>query len=95
MSSGMGLPPQTIETIDVGFGRSYVLQSDAIWFVPLGVIENDLRCGALVRLPIDTKITEGPVGITRRVDRAASGALLDLIAEIRNSAAQRLRLQAD
>lgn len=89
VSSGVGPPPLTIETIDVAFGRSFVLQSDAIWFVPLGAIESDLRLRAFVRLPIDTQITEGPVGLTCRVDRAASDALLELVAQIRQSAARR------
>ncbi len=94
VSGGMGLPLQTIETIDLAFGRSYVLQSDAIWFVPLGAIENDLNHRTIVRLPIDTQITEGPVGLTRRVDREASAALQDLVEEIRDSARRRLQMQA-
>jgi LysR family pca operon transcriptional activator len=94
VSSGMGLPVQTIETIDLAFGRSYVLQSDAIWFVPLGAIENDLRQGSLVRLPIDTKITEGPVGLTQRVDRMPSDAIQRVVEAVRQSAAERLRAQA-
>jgi LysR family pca operon transcriptional activator len=93
VSSGMGLPVQTLETIDLAFGRSYVLQSDAVWFVPLGAIENDLRQGTVARLPIDTRITEGPVGLTRRVDRVPSQALQELVEEIRRSAAQRLQAQ--
>jgi LysR family transcriptional regulator, pca operon transcriptional activator len=94
VSSGMGMPLQALETIDLAFGRSFVLQSDAVWFVPLGVVENELREGALVRLPIDTQITEGPVGLTRRVDHVASDALQDLVREIRASAAHRLQAQA-
>ena len=94
VSSGMGLPVRTIETIDIAFVRSYVLQSDAVWFVPLGAIENDLRQGTFVRLPVDTQITEGPVGLTRRVDRVSSDALEGLMQEIRSSAAERLRAQA-
>lgn len=93
VSSGMGLPVHTLETIDLSFGRSYVLQSDAVWFVPLGAIENDLRQGNFTRLPIDTTITEGPVGLTRRVDRPPSDALQDLIEEIRESASARLQPQ--
>jgi LysR family pca operon transcriptional activator len=91
IASGMGLPVRTIETIDLSFGRSYVLQSDAVWCVPLGAIENDLRQGTIVRLPIDTHITEGPVGLTRRVDRAPSEAMQQLVEEIRFSALERMR----
>jgi len=90
VASGMGLPVDTIETIDVSFGRSYVLQSDAIWFVPLGVVEADLRQGTLARLPVDTQITEGPVGLTQRADRVPSEAMYCLAAEIRKGALERL-----
>jgi LysR family pca operon transcriptional activator len=89
VSSGMGLPVQTLETIDIAFGRGYVQRSDAVWFVPLGAVENDLRQGTLVRLPVDTAITEGPVGLTRRADRVPSDALEELMALIRESARKR------
>lgn len=94
VSSGMGLPVQVIETIDLAFGRSYVLQSDAVWFVPLGAIENELLQASFVRLPVDTRITEGPVGLTRRVDRVTSDALQAVMDEVRQGAAERLRAQA-
>ena len=94
VSSGAGIPAQAIETIDIAFGRSYVLQSDAIWFVPLGAIEDDLRQGSFARLPVDTRITEGPVGLTRRVDRVSSDPLELLMEEIRLSAGERLKRTA-
>ncbi|MGV3571510.1 MAG: pca operon transcription factor PcaQ [Ramlibacter sp.] len=93
LASGLGLPREWIETIDVSFGRSYVLQSDAIWCVPLGAVENDLLNGALVRLPLDTRITEGPVGLTMRVDRQLAPAMGALVDEVRRSALQRLQAQ--
>ncbi len=91
VASGVGLPVRTIETIDVSFGRSYVLQSDAVWFVPLGVVEGDLKQRTLVRLPLDTQITEGPVGLTQRVDRVPSEAMYRLADEIRNGALERIQ----
>ncbi|WP_141397529.1 pca operon transcription factor PcaQ [Polaromonas sp. AER18D-145] len=90
LASGMGLAKETIETIDVSFGRSYVLQSDAVWCVPLGVVEDDLSEGALVRLALDTRMTEGPVGLTQRVDRSPSEAMSRLVQEIRQRALERL-----
>ena len=90
MASGIGLPQAVIETIDVSFGRRYVLQSDAIWCVPLGAVENDLAEGTLVRLPVDTRMTEGPVGLTQRVDRLPSTAVSRLVEEIRQCAMERL-----
>lgn len=90
MTLGGGLPRHTIDTIDLSFGRSYVLQSDAVWCIPLGAIENDLQQGTVVRLPIDTRGTEGPVGVTLRVEHTPSEALLQVLDEIRISAAARM-----
>ena len=90
MTLGGGLPRHTIDTIDLSFGRSYVLQSDAVWCIPLGAIENDLQQGTVVRLPIDTRGTEGPVGVTLRVEHTPSEALLQVLDEIRISAAARI-----
>jgi LysR family pca operon transcriptional activator len=89
LSIGASLPMHMIETIDLSFGRSYVLQSDAVWCVPLGAIETDLQQGTLVRLPIDTSATEGPVGLTLRVDHAPSEAIQRVLDEIRKSASER------
>ena len=89
MAVGTGLPLKVIETIDLSFGRSYVLHSDAIWFVPLGAIENDLLQGTLVRLQIDTSATEGPVGLTLRVDPQPSESIQRVSDEIRQSASAR------
>lgn len=89
LASGIGLPARTIETIDASFGRSYVLQSDAVWCAPQGVVENDLAQGTLASLPVDTRASEGPVGLTRRVDRVPSAAMERIAEEIRTSARQR------
>jgi LysR family pca operon transcriptional activator len=89
LAVGSGLPVQIIETIDLSFGRSYVLQSDAVWCVPLGAIENDLLQGTLVRLPIDTRATEGPVGLTLRVDHVPSEPIQRVSDEVRKSASER------
>ena len=89
LSMSSSLPTHMIETIDPSFARSYVLQSDAVWCVPLGVIENDLRLGTLVHLPIDTSATEGPVGLTLRHDHAPSEAIQMVSDELRKSASER------
>lgn len=89
VAAGLPLPGQTIETIDASFGRRYVLLGDAVWCVPLGVVEEDLREGLLVRLPLDTAATAGPVGLTLRTDRMPSDALQRVLAEIRTAAAAR------
>ena len=89
LAAGSGLPTHIIETIDLAFGRSYVLQSDAVWCVPLGAIENDLMLGTLIRLQIDTRATEGPVGLTLRVENQPSESMQHVTNEIRKSAAKR------
>ena len=89
MASGMGLPRLTLQTIDLSFGRSYTLQSDAVWFVPLGAVERELQQGVLKRLPVDTQITQGAVGLTRRTNRAFSEPLLLLLDEVRGEALRR------
>jgi LysR family pca operon transcriptional activator len=89
LASGLGLPEDVIETIDVSFGRSYVLQTDAVWCVPLGAVENDLEHGSLCRIALDTGMTEGPVGLTLRAEKLASQALARLVEEVRRSARER------
>lgn len=89
LSAGSSLPVHIIETIDLAFGRSYVLQSDSVWCVPLGAIENDLKQGTLIRLKIDTRSTEGPVGLTLRVGNSPSESMYQVVMEIRKSASER------
>ncbi len=94
MSLGGGLPMHIIETNDLFFGKSYVLQSDAVWCIAMGGIENDLVQGTVVRLPIDTRGTEGPVGVSLRVENTPSEALVQVLDEIRMSAAARFGAMA-
>ena len=88
VSSGLNLPENVIQTIDVSFGRSYMLQSDAVWCTPQGVVARDLQAGVLHRLALDTRSTSGPVGISMRADKPASEALQLLINALRDSAPQ-------
>ncbi|WP_124078382.1 pca operon transcription factor PcaQ [Pigmentiphaga humi] len=89
LTEGVDDPLNAIETFDTSFGRNYVLQSDAVWCVPEGAVESDLREGVLYRLPLDTHTTEGPVGLTLRADMVPSGALQQVLAAIRDSAVAR------
>lgn len=70
---GIGTPRIAVETVSGAFGRVYTRQSDAIWIISRGVVWNELAEGRLVRLPIDTGLTRGPVGLLRR-DDAEQGA---------------------
>jgi LysR family pca operon transcriptional activator len=86
LSSGLSLADPMLETIDASFGRAYVQASDAVWCVPLGVAQGDLRSGALVRLALDTGETSGPVGVTQRADRIPSEIMQSLTEGLRASA---------
>lgn len=68
ISQGVGMLPDKIETISVSFGKEYVRQSDAIWVISRGVVAREIKEGALAELPLDTKETLGPVGLTTRAD---------------------------
>jgi LysR family pca operon transcriptional activator len=94
MSLGGGLPTHTIETNDLFFGKNFVLQSDAVLCIALGGIENELLQGTVVRLPFDTRSTEGPVGVTLRVEHSPSEAMVQVLDEIRMSAAARFGAMA-
>lgn len=86
-SHGEAIPGDCIETLSISFARSVVLQSDAVWFVPLGAVEPDIAAGALVRLPVSTAGTEEPIGLMLRADHQPGAALRALIACIREEAA--------
>lgn len=88
IANGMADPPRAIESVSGAFGRSLAMQSDAVWIISSGVVAQDLASGRLVRLPVDTTLTAGPVGVMVRADeerppsvqlfvRAISAALED------------------
>lgn len=68
------LPPHRIETVSGAFGRAFTAQSDAVWLISAGVVEAEVRAGRLVRLPVTTRMTEGPVGLMARASSGSSGA---------------------
>lgn len=65
---GIGVPPKALETVSGAFGRVYTRESDAVWIISRGVVWNELAEGRLMRLPFDTGLTRGPVGLLRRED---------------------------
>ncbi len=67
-SAGVADLPDRIETVSAEFGRRHVLGTDAVWIISRGVVAADLADGILVGLPVDTRETLGPVGLTMRVD---------------------------
>ncbi|MDO5631225.1 MAG: pca operon transcription factor PcaQ [Paracoccus sp. (in: a-proteobacteria)] len=72
LAEGLPLPPNRIESVSGAFGRAYTRASDAIWFISAGVVAGDVAEGRLARLPIDTTLTRGPVGLMERADDPAS-----------------------
>lgn len=69
---GVGRPNIAVETVSGAFGRVYTRESDAIWIISRGVVWNELAEGRLARLPFDTSLTRGPVGLLRREDAEPS-----------------------
>ncbi|MDO5641784.1 MAG: pca operon transcription factor PcaQ [Paracoccus sp. (in: a-proteobacteria)] len=66
IAQGLPIPARRIETVSGAFGRIHTARSDAIWVISAGVVSHEIRDGRLVRLPFDTRGTEGPVGMMRR-----------------------------
>lgn len=75
-----------VETVSDAFGRAYVRQSDAIWIISHGVVDEDVERGHLALLPFDASETLGPVGLTTRADTTQSFAAAALMQAIRNTA---------
>jgi len=68
IGQGIGRPRVAVETVSGAFGRVYTRESDAIWIISRGVVWNELAEGRLARLPFETGLTRGPVGLLRRDD---------------------------
>lgn len=72
IANGVGDIPNRIETVSGAFGRIYTRQSDAVWIISSGVVRNETVGGNLVRLPFDSDITKGPIGLMTRPDTRPS-----------------------
>ena len=68
IANGIGEIPNRLETVSGAFGRVYTRRTDAIWIISEGVVANEIADGRLVRLPFETEITQGPVGLMTRPD---------------------------
>ncbi|SHM78334.1 pca operon transcription factor PcaQ [Roseibium suaedae] len=86
IAHGVTRVPNRVETISNTFGRSYTLDTDAVWIISSGVVARDVAEGALVELPLETSETTGPVGLTTRADTAPTPALLMLQNALRAAA---------
>jgi len=66
LAEGLSKPHDVIETVAHPFARAYVRASDAVWLISYGVVAEDIKEGALIRLPLSASIAGGPVGLTVR-----------------------------
>lgn len=87
LSHGVGRLRDEIETVSNSLGRAYTRATDAIWMISEGVVATDIAQGQLAALPVDTKETLGPIGITVRTEAIPSPQAEALIRAIRESAA--------
>jgi LysR family transcriptional regulator, pca operon transcriptional activator len=72
IANGVGEIPNRIETVSGAFGRVYTRRTDAVWIISSGVVQNETADGHLVRLPFDSDITKGPVGLMTRPETQPS-----------------------
>lgn len=86
---GLPMPGHRIESESVQFGLGMILQSDAIWFGPWGMIESAVESQQLKVVPIDTSDSLGPVGLTLRQDQQLSHSCEELLRHLRAVAGQR------
>lgn len=70
IENGVGEAMRRIETVSVPFGRQYLRETDAIWIISEGVVRREVEEGHLVRLPMQTDTTLGPIGVMTREDWA-------------------------
>lgn len=89
LAHGVTHLPRRVETISNIFGRTYTLETDAIWVISSGVISRDIAAGDLVELPVETIETTGPVGLTTRANVAPTPALLMFQSALRASAEEK------
>lgn len=84
----IGLPEAegAFETVSLTFGRKVVQQSDMIWFISRGVVADELASGALVDIPLISKLLAGPVGISQKESVPPSLERAALIAALREVA---------
>lgn len=72
IENGIGNLPDRLETVSGAFGRVFTQQTDAVWIISRGVVANEIADGRLVELNFDMDITQGPVGLMRRPEKAAT-----------------------
>ena len=84
LEHGIQMPMTAIETVSSTFGRRFTLDHQAVWVISHGVVAQDLADGHLVRLPLDTGGTRGPVGLCLRTEHQLSPAAARFCATLKD-----------
>jgi LysR family pca operon transcriptional activator len=74
-----------LETLSVSLGRAMTLHNDAVWFVPLSAVQDDIERGLLAALPMPFAGTDEPIGLIRLNDQPLSPAVMGLMDAIRTA----------
>lgn len=77
-----------VETSSITFGRRYLRERDAVWFVAIGMVSEELKAGRAVELPVKTAALRGPVGMTVRPDIAQTVATVAMMDALRTVAGE-------
>lgn len=88
LEQGLVMPRAPIETVSAAFGRRFVLEHGAIWFISQGVVQADLESGVLKQLPLDTDGTLGPVGLCIRSEHQLSATAVRFCDALRKRCAK-------
>ncbi|WP_298679164.1 pca operon transcription factor PcaQ [uncultured Lentibacter sp.] len=75
IAEGMGLPPRRIESVSGDFGRGLTRASAAVWIISQSVAAGDIASGQMEKLPLETGITAGPVGVMTRAEEGVAPAV--------------------
>lgn len=67
-SVGLSHLDPTFETVSLAFGRKIVMNSDIVWFISKGVVDDELAAGVLTTLDAESALPTGPVGICQRAN---------------------------
>ncbi|KUF10101.1 pca operon transcription factor PcaQ [Pseudoponticoccus marisrubri] len=80
---------RVVDSVSGAFGRSFLRECDALWFISEGVVARDVADGRLTVLPLEMGLTAGPVGLMTRPDSLASRSR-DLFARALRDVAARI-----
>jgi DNA-binding transcriptional LysR family regulator len=83
--TGHFLPAITLDSVE--FMREMVRETDAVSWAPTALIDEELKAGTLVALPLQTPWARLNYGIIRRADRHSTPAIDTFLAELRSTEA--------